>query len=329
MSEPSPSAPRAPTPTVRVLQLDAGKVRVGGAELLGTGGILWIDVTAQDEATLAPLAQRYGWHPLAIEDCLHLEQRPKMEEYGDHLFLVQHAFRKAGGPSELELCELHSFLGKEYLATVHELPMPEVDAVFARATQDPAVASKGVDFLLYLLSDKITDSHFLVLDELADAIETLEDDILSAQTRRSIEEIFALKRALVTLRRTLSPARDVFGMLARRGDPRVGERTALYFRDVYDHLVRVVESIESDRDLLGNALDAYLSMTANRTNQIMKQLTIFSAIFLPLAFITGFFGQNFTSIMPFEKTWLFDVMVTACVAVPAAMLFWFFRKSWL
>ncbi len=329
MAEPAQDKPAAARPVLRVLRLDGERVSVGGEELLDGGGVLWLDLTAQDEASIAPLARRYGWHPLAVEDSLHLDQRPKLEEYGDHLFLVQHAFFQDGGPGALAMVELHAFLGKGYLATLHDRPMKEVDAVFARAAQDPTVAAKGPDFLLYLLSDKLTDSHFTVLDDLADAIESLEDEILTDVSRQSIEAIFSLKRALVMLRRTLSPARDVFGMLARRGDPRVAERTALYFRDIYDHLVRVVEAIESDRDLLGNALDAYLSMAANRTNQIMKQLTIFSAIFLPLTFVTGFFGQNFTSILPYERMWLFGLMLASCAGVPAAMLLWFLRKSWL
>jgi magnesium transporter len=223
---------------------------------------------------------------------------------------------------------LHAFLGADYLVTVHGAPVPALDQVFERARADPAVAARGPDFWLYLLADRVADGHFGLLDDLAAAIEALEDDILSRPSRQSIERIFALKRALVLLRKIVSPARDVLAALCKRGDPRVGERTALYLRDVYDHLVRVTEAIEADRDLLGNALDAYLSMAANRTNDIVKQLTIFSVIFLPLTFVTGFFGQNFTSWLPFDERWLFELMIVLCGATPAAMLLWFRRKSW-
>ncbi|MFN7133781.1 MAG: CorA family divalent cation transporter, partial [Myxococcales bacterium] len=197
----------------------------------------------------------------------------------------------------------------------------------ATAGSDAAVFGRGLDFLLYLVSDKITDGHFLHLDGIADAIEDLEDRILTRLSRDDIEQIFALKRALVTLRKTISPARDVMSLLSKRGDPRVSERTALYFRDVYDHLVRVTEAIEADRDLLGNALDAYLSMAANRTNDIMKQLTLISVTFLPLSFITGFFGMNFT-LMPFDSKLLLAGALASCILVPVSMFVWFSRKAW-
>lgn len=324
----------APIPSVdstkfRLLRCSAGGApRRGGLELAEGDGPLWLDLTAPSDAELAYLARRFGFHALALEDCAHLDQRAKLEEYDDHLFLVQHSFACASPVWELEVRELHAFLGRDYLVTVHDTPIPALDAVFDRAVSSPQVAARGPDFWLYLVTDRVTDGHFSILDDLADAIESLEDEILANPTRKSIEAIFALKRTLVSLRKIISPTRDVLAALCKRGDPRVGERTALYFRDVYDHLVRVVEAIEADRDLLGNALDAYLSMSANRTNDIVKQLTIFSVIFLPLTFITGFFGQNFTAIIPYEKAWTFDLMLLLCGATPLGLLLWFRSKSW-
>jgi magnesium transporter len=137
-----------------------------------------------------------------------------------------------------------------------------------------------------------------------------------------------LRRQLITVRRTLAPQRDVVAMLVRRGDPRISEKTALYFRDVYDHLVRAYEQIDMERDLLGNAMEAYISMMENRTNNIMKQLTIFASIFLPLTFFTGFFGQNFT-MMPYHSQHLYGLMLAICAAVPIGMLLWFRRRGWL
>jgi magnesium transporter len=329
MERPSGGAvPPDPTRFRLLRRLPDSTLLSGGLELSEGEGLLWLDLTAASEAELAWLGGRFGFHPLALEDCAHLDQRPKIEEYGDHLFLVQHDFSAAGEAPDLEIRELHAFLGRDYLVTVHEAPIAALDAVFARVQTDPAVSGRGPDFWLYLVTDRVTDAHFAVLDELAEAIEVLEDQILTRPNRESIGRIFALKRVLVLLRKIVSPTRDVLGVLCKRGDPRVGERTALYFRDVYDHLVRVSEAIEADRDLLGNALDAYLSMAANRTNDIVKQLTIFSVIFLPLTFITGFFGQNFTSIMPFERRWMFELMLLLCGATPLAMILWFRSKSW-
>lgn len=314
----------------RILHVVNGEVKQGGLELLdATGGFRWVDLTGQSAPELALLEKRFAFHPLAIEDCSHLDQRAKIEEYGDHLFMVQHGITRGDVQHDLTLHELHAFLGKDYLVTVHADSMAQVDQVFSRAKTEAGLAARGPDYLLYLLSDRIVDSHFLVLDDIAEAIEDLEDAILARVSRIEVAQMFALKRALVALRKAISPARDVMALLAKRGDARVSERTALYFRDVYDHLVRVTEAVEACRDLLGNALDVYLSTAANRTNEIMKQLTLLSVTFLPLTFITGFFGMNFTDIMPFGKHWMFYAMVGSCVALPAGMLGWFLRKSWL
>jgi magnesium transporter len=140
--------------------------------------------------------------------------------------------------------------------------------------------------------------------------------------------LLGLRRQLITIRRVLSPERDVLAMLVRRGDPRISEKTALYFRDVYDHLVRTHEQIDMERDLLGNAMEAYISMMENRTNNIMKQLTIFASIFLPLTFLTGFFGQNF-EMMPYRSEHLYWTMLAVCAAVPVGMLLWFRWRRWL
>src|SRR4030095_684329 len=141
------------------------------------------------------------------------------------------------------------------------------------------------------------------------------------QNPEDLARIFQLKRTLVLMRKVLSPERDVFAVLSKRGDPRISEKTALYFRDVYDHLVRIYESIDTGRDLLGNALDAYLSMVANRTNEIMKRLTVLSAVFLPLTLVPGFCGQNFEH-LPFGNDALMWTMIIACIAIPTSMVLW-------
>ncbi len=324
-----PTARLGPDPgKLRLLRrLPDGTVRCGGLELLEGEGLLWLDLQDQGEPELAFLASHFRFHPLAIEDLRHLDQRPKLEDYGDYLFLVQHAFAPVA-KTPLPLRELHAFLSRDYLVTVHAPPMPEVDDIYGRACADPSLAARGPDFLFYLLSDAVADGHLQVLDDLADSIESLEDEILAEPRRESIQRILGLKRALVQMRRAVSPARDVFGQLSRCGDPRISERTAPYFRDVYDHLLRVGDAIEADRDMLGNALEAYMSMTAGRTNETVKQLTLFSVTFLPLTFLAGVFGQNFTNI-PFDSAALFYLALAAYGALPVAMLLWFRWKGWL
>jgi len=322
----------------RTMELREGRVELSeGTERVAPPPpdvVRWIDLRGQDSAQLELLRERFDLHPLAIEDCSHLDQRPKMEEYRDHVFLVTQGFSAKGDKvRELDLQELHTFLGERYLLTVHVDEVVALEEVWTRLAGEPRLLERGVDFAYYLVADGIVDDNFPILDRVADELDELEDSVLALPRVEDLHRIFELKRHLVAMRKVLSPQRDVFGLIARRGDPRISERTAFYLRDVYDHLVRINESIEGNRDLLGNALDAYLSAVGQRTNEIMKRLTILSAIFLPLAFVVGFFGQNFQN-FPFLRDWvrsdrLMWAMVVICLATPAGMLAWFRRKGWL
>jgi magnesium transporter len=322
----------------RVIELRDGKVDLyEGSEHVGpppAGVLRWIDLQGQDVGQLELLRERFDFHPLAIEDCAHEDQRPKIEEYRDHLFLVTQGFTCVGEKiEELQLHELHSFLGERYLVTVHLDAIGAVDKTWRRLAGDAKLFERGLDFAYYLVADGIVDDNFPILDTIADELEDLEDAVLAAPQRSELQRIFQLKHHLVAMRKVLSPQRDVLGLLAKRGDARISDRTGLYLRDVYDHLVRINESIEANRDLLGNALDAYLSAVGQRTNEIMKYLTIMSAMFLPLAFIVGFFGQNFDN-LPGLPGWVHHdgsmwAMIGLCVAVPVTMLVWFRKKGWL
>ena len=293
------------------------------------GAKRWIDLEDPTHDELEVLRERFGFHALAIEDCRNLDQRPKVEAYSDSLFLVTQSFRcPSNDPGEIELLELHAFLGPDFLVTVHTGTISQVESVLSRLAADPSLSTKGVDFIYYLIADQLVDANFPILDIISDSLEEIEEHILHNPEPEQLQKIFRLKRSLVLMRRVLSPQRDVFALLTKGGDSRVNERTAIYLRDVYDHLSRIYEAIDTVRDLLSNDVDAYLSVASNRTNDIMKRLTIMSAIFLPLSFVTGFFGQNFTH-LPFESTGLMVVMLVLCVVIPGGMLFWFSRSRWL
>jgi magnesium transporter len=322
----------------RVMELRDGRVDLfDGSERMGRppeAVLRWIDVRSPDASQLELLRERFDFHPLTIEDCAHLDQRPKLEEYGDHLFLVTQGFAcGTGSRLELDLLELHAFLGERFLVTVHSAPIAALDEVWRRAAGDAKLLERGVAFVYYLIADGIVDDNFPILDRVADELDDLEDAVLALPRLEELHRIFELKRELVAMRKVLSPQRDVLGLLAKRGDTRIDERTAVYLRDVYDHLVRINESIETNRDLLGNVLDAYLSAVGQRTNEIMKYLTVMSAVFLPLSFVVGFFGQNFAD-LPFLPDWvrsdaLMRAMLVVCLALPAGMLAWFRHKGWL
>lgn len=310
---------------VRVLKPEGG-LEVGDESLLSAPGLKWVDLCGPDEATLGRLAQRFSLHKLAVEDCLHLDQRPKLEDYPEHHFIVLHGFSCKGDVAEITLHEVHAFLGPDFLLTVHDHEHEAIDAAVKRVESEPAATlGRGPDFALYLVADALVDSHFPLFDRFDEEIEALEDQAFERPTPAQHERAFAVKRSLVLLRRVLSPQREVVGQLARGNLPFVTERTRVYFRDVYDHLQRLYEHIDMARDLLSNAMEAWLSVTANRTNDITKQLTIFASLFLPMSFVVGFFGQNFEVLSGTPFMW---TMLATLALIPAGMIWWFRHRHW-
>jgi len=300
--------------------------------------LLWLDVEAADAATLTLLGERFHFHPLALEDCAHLDQRPKVEAFDDHTFLVLQSLNEPTRGSEsrgvrMDVVELHAFLGERYLVTVHETRLASVEQVWARVSAAGSPLTKGVDFLYYLLADALVDEAIPLIERLNDEIEALQLSVLEHPKKQAYHHILQLRSLLIQMRRILGPQRDMMVLLARRGDARVSERTAYYFRDVHDHVARLTDSIEAQREHLSATLEAYLSSVSNRTNEVMKYLTVLSAVFLPLSFVVGFFGQNFDSLPGFANwtqsptlTWL---MIGSCLSLPVVMLGWFKFKGWL
>jgi magnesium transporter len=290
------------------------------------GSLRWIDVQTPTPEVLETLRAPFGLHPLAIEDCLTFEQRPKLEEYPGHLFVVIHELT-SGTPDPVGQ-EIHAFLGTTFLITVHSHACKRIHQLADRVIGDPTLYARGIAFLYYLLADGVASQNGDVVDTLADSIEEAEEDVLAGEKPSALPRVFELKRALAATRRALSPQRDLFATLARLERTVVDQRTSLYFRDVYDRIVRSVEAVEVGRELLSNVLDAHFSLVSQRTNEIVKRLTILSAIFLPLTFVTGFFGQNFHH-LPFDSTPLMWGAIVFCLLLPFAMLIWFRHKRWV
>ncbi len=289
--------------------------------------VLWIDLEGEGPESLQELAERFELHPVTVEDFLHRNQRPKLEEFDKYIFLVLHALRGIRG-DELETDELHVVLQKNCLLTIHERPLDAVKRVFDRCAVDPRALEHGASYLVYLVSDAVVDGCFPVLDDLGDEIDELEDAVVGGPGRARMRRIFDLKRVDVQLRKVVSPQREVYNALSRRDYPAIDPRATVYFRDVHDHLVRAFEMVDSYRDLVSNTLDAYLAATSNRLAQVMKQLTIIATIFMPLSFLTGFFGMNFTGI-PYGKWWLFGLVLALMAILPVTMIVLFARHGWL
>ncbi len=312
---------------LRVCVLDGDQMKSGGAELLDVPGPKWLDLQPPDSTVLHELQERLCLHTLEIEDCLHLDQRPKIEEYANHQFIVLQGFTaEKEDLTDITMHELHLFVGENWVLSVREREHKNIDSVYARVKADPkATLGRGADFVAYLLTDVLVDRNFPLLDAFNDALENIEERVFNDPSHALMQEVFGMKRSLAQVRRVLSPQRDVVGLLARRGMAYVKEPTTLYFRDVYDHLVRIYEQIDASRDLLGSAMEAHLAVVANRTNDVTKQLTIFASIFMPLSFVVGFFGQNFTQVQTPQMFWTMAVLVPL---IPVLMILWFVTRKW-
>jgi magnesium transporter len=317
----------------RVIEIDAQGKRRTSEDLNDVGipplGVKrWIDLREQDDEQLNVLGHRFPFHPLTLEDCAHFDQRPKLEAYPDYVFLVIHGVRLTTDKNPRVVpIELHLFVARDYIITVHAEPIASLETVWNRVASDPIAIEEGPDFIAYLLADSLIDSYFPLLDEIVIKVEQLEDRVLDEHQTVELAEIFYYKRLLVQLRKFLTPQRDVLALLSKRVDGWIDSAAAIYFRNVYDHILVIQESVEATRDLLGNALDAYHWAASQRTNEIMKRLTLLSAIFLPLSFVTGFFGQNFLD-MPFGNEAMFFGMLSTCAVLPAAMIYYFIRSKW-
>ena len=290
------------------------------------GTLRWIDIERPDAAMLEDLRAPFNLHPLAIEDCLTFGQRPKLEEYPGHLFVVIHRLELDG--ATLSGKEIHAFISPGVLITVHAEPCIELPRVVQMIAHDHGVNARGVGFIYYLISDLVATANDDVLSLLADAIEDIESELFAGGKEPPLPRLFELKRSLSAARRFLSPQRDLFAALTKLESRSLGERTALYFRDVYDKVVRANESIEASRDLASNVLDAHFSQLSQRANDVMRRLTALSAVFLPLTFITEFFGPNF-AMLPFDSHTLMWLVMALCAALPATMVYWFYRSRWL
>ncbi len=298
-----------------------------GSVLVDPSCLVWVDAEGERREVLESLANQFGLHPITLDDLVNRNQRPKIEEFDEYVFLVLHALRAIHGDI-VDTEEIDAALTKHTLLTVHVRPLEHLQKVFDRTAKDPRCVQHGPSFLVYLISDAVVDAYFPVLESLEDEIDALEDAVVQAPARARMRRIFEVKRVLVQLRKVVSPQREVFNALSRRDYPYIEARTAVYFRDIHDHLVRAFEMIDSYRDLAANTLEAYLTATSLRLGQVMKQLTVIATIFMPLSFLTGFFGMNFTHI-PFDRPWLLLAAVATMGALPAFMIVAFVRRGWL
>lgn len=277
----------------------------------------------------------FGFHPLAIDDALREEHVPKLDDWGKYLFLVAQSVDFDATVNRIKPHEIDIFLGSNYLITYRSAPIPAID----RARRDVALRSegrfdKGCDHVLYLIMDNLADDFMTVLVSMDDVVDMIQDEVLRGPTRRTLRRILWIKRAALRLHRSLSPQREVLNRLARDAYSQIDARDRVYFRDVYDHHVRLHDNVETLRDLISSALETYLSALSNRTNDVMKILTIVTVMFMPMSTMFGFFGMNFFAEnlalhtrLPANA--LFWGSLTATIVAPVAIAVWARWKGWI
>lgn len=291
--------------------------------------VIWADVSDPTSRDFAELAEEFGFHHLSIEDCRNEHQRPKVEEYSGYYFIVLYEAGLADAGDRLELRELNIFLGKNYLVTVHSRPIRAIETAKRLWHEWTDRSDLGSGLVAYLLIDAIVDDYLPLLDVLSDQMDDLEDSIFGEWRSGVIEDIFLIKKKLLYLRRAVTPLRDVFNTLLRREQPIFPRDTHLYFQDVHDHLIRVADTIDTLRDMLSSTMDAYLSVSGNRMNKIMKRLTSISTILMSVTLIAGIYGMNFV-FMP-ELRWRYGYVgaLLSMVAVGVALYVFLKKVEWL
>ncbi len=305
------------------------------AALADSEAVVWLDITGGGQEADAILSGLFAFHPLAIADALQQQHVPRVDEWDDYVYcVIGELSLDVGGEISVRHDELDMFLGPNYLVTLHDGPSSAVDHVWESASRHGRRPQHGPDHLMYELMTSVTSGYMTIMDDLDAEIDRCQDSIFEDPSKAVLNRFFDLKRALLAMRRILTPTRELLNRLARDEYSQIDQADRIYFRDVYDHLVRLVDINESLRDLVTGAMDMYLSVVSNRLNEIMKVLTIWTVLFMPLTFITGFFGMNFFGAsyeVPtgFPRVALFVVSLALMLGSAAGFFWWMKRRGWL
>jgi magnesium transporter len=297
--------------------------------------LLWIDFDGEpDPSAESILTGIFRFHPLAVDDALQETHTPKVDDWGDYLYIVLNAMVfNAEDSLSLTTKELDVFLGKNFVVTHHDSPIPSINDARAACLRDKRYTTNGPDHLLYKIIDDLVADYMPMVEAIDDQIDRVEDEVLVKAAPDTLERIFSLKRILLSMRRIITPQREVLAKLARDDYEVVDPHDRIFFRDIYDHLVRLHDVNESMRDLVSGALDTYLSVINNRMNDVMKTLTIITTLFMPISFITGFFGMNFFEPVAGLTNWTnrlaFGVALAVFILLPFSMFMWMKRRTWI
>ena len=293
--------------------------------------VSWVDVTGlHDVDVLEAMGRHFGLHPLVVEDIVHTRQRPKLDDYAEYLYLVTRMIRYDRETGELHNEQVSIVVGGGYVLTFQEHEGDVFDPIRERIRRGKGRARRmGTAYLAYMLIDAIVDHYFVCLENMGERIETLEEDLLEEPSQEQLQVIHALKREIILLRKAVWAQREVVGRLDRGDAPAFGAELSPFLRDLYDHTVQVLETVESFRDVLSGLQDLYLSSVSNRMNEVMKTLTLIATIFIPLSFLAGVFGMNFEWMPELQWKWGYPLFWVVAIFVGLGLLVYFRKRDWL
>jgi magnesium transporter len=293
--------------------------------------VTWINVDGLHQVEiLEKLGECYGFHPLMLEDILNTDQRPKMEDYGDYIYIVLKMLIQSNKNNGIMTEQISLILGPNFVISFQEMEGDIFDPIRERIRNGKGrIRKMGADHLAYALLDSIIDNYFIIMEKLGEKIEFLEEELVTRPTTQTLKTIHQLKREMIFLRRAVWPLREVVSGLERGESSLMKEPTRIYLRDVYDHTIQVIDTIETFRDMISGMLDIYLSSISNRMNAVMKVLTIIATIFMPITFIAGIYGMNFKYMPELEWRWGYPAVWLVVVFIGISMLIYFKKKRWL
>lgn len=299
-------------------------------EYVGKREVTWINVDGtQDAGLLGQIGERFGIHPLALEDVINRGQRPKLEDFGEYLFITLRLPKKTEASSPIDTEQINILLGPKFVMTIHDSGDPFGPVIQRIKENKGRIRKMKADYLTYALIDLIVDQHFPIMDLIADQIEVLEDEVQESASSDIVKKIRGIKRDLILVRSSIWPMREVINSLEREEPELITEPTKLFLRDVYDHTIQIADIVESYRDILSEMFNIYLSVKADNTNEVMKILTIFATIFIPLTFVAGIYGMNFEFMPELKWKYSYFVMIGVMLVITAVMLRFFRRRGWL
>ena len=296
-----------------------------------TDSVTWVIIDGlKDIAIVDAIGQHFDIHPLVLEDILNTNQRTKFEEYPDYLYFVIKATSLHKGSFNIEYEQISILVLKNFVFTFMEKPDELFDPIINRLNNEEGhLRNSGSDYLAYVIMDTVVDEYFTLQDAFDELIEFIEDDLLTHPSVETLVTIQKIRRELIFLRKTVSPLRELLAAIRRSESPLFDERTKRYFADIYDHSIRIIEAVESYRELISGMLDIYLSSVSNKMNETMKFLTVFASIFIPLTFIAGVYGMNFEYMPELKWKWSYPILWSVFIGIAISLLFYFKKKKWL